>query len=360
MMITEPDIKYCLFLCTHRNEDKIPLNRMKRIFQTIQEQGVSVMSIKIGSIAKGTVNTMLSETLCLPPSLCSSLSSIIHNRTGGIILFVMNFLRSLNEEGLLWFNLSCRRWEYDIGGIQQKEVSEDVVQHMSERLTRLPRDMQLGLKLCSCLGASFDVNALMKGGPANEFDVEEFLPFSVEVSSWIFSPMFAKKANPDNFFLLRQGGFLQDDGHHRYSWAHDQVQQAAYDLIPVGKRESFHLLLGSRMFMRTPAEAVTNSIVIIVENMNQGIRLIKTRAQLHEVARLNLRAGKKAMASSSFDSATKYLLVGISLLNDDSWNSEYDLSIGLYDAGECKRLPTRIMQQHLAIRTIQSSAFSLL
>jgi predicted ATPase len=87
------------------------------------------------------------------------------------------------------------------------------------------------------------------------------------------------------------------------------------------------------MFMRTPAEELTNSIFIIVGNMNQGIRLIKTRAQTHEVARLNLKAGKKAIASS----AAKYLLVGISLLNDDSWNSEYDLSLGLYDAGECIR-----------------------
>jgi len=308
MMITEPDIKYCLFLCTHRIEDKIPQQRIKRMLRTIQEHGVSVTSIKIGAIAKDTVNTMLSETLCLPPSLCNPLSSIIHNRTGGIILFVMNFLRSLNEEGLLWFNLSTRRWEYDIAGIQQKEVSADVVQHMSQRMARLPRSMQFGLKLCSCLGASFDVNVLRKGGPANEFDVEEFLPFSVE------------------------GGFLREDGQGRYSWANDQVQQAAYALIPVRKRDSFHLLLGSKIFMRSPANELTNIIFTIVWNMNQGIRQLKTRSQFHEVARLNLKAGKQAMASSSYDSASKYLLVGVSLLDDDSWDSEYDLSLGIYDA----------------------------
>ena len=185
-MITEPDIKYCLFLCTYRDDDKLPQHRLKRNLQTIQEQGVSVISIKIGVVAKDTVSTMLSETLCLPPSLCNPLSTIIHNRTGGIILFVMNFLRSLNEEGFLWFNLRSRRWVYDIAGIHQKEVSVDVVEHMSQRMTRLPRDMQFGLKLCSCLGASFDVNALKKGGSASEFDVEEFLPFSVEVSLFDF------------------------------------------------------------------------------------------------------------------------------------------------------------------------------
>lgn len=160
------------------------------------------MSIKIGTIAKDAVNTMLSETLCLPPSICNPLSSIIHNRTGGIILFIMNFLISLNEEGLLWFNLSTRRWDYDIAGIQEKEVSADVVQHMSQRMKRLPKMIQYGLKLCSCLGASFDVNTLRKGGPKNDFDVEEFLPFSVEVSSCCFCLILAIKKERTNFFCL--------------------------------------------------------------------------------------------------------------------------------------------------------------
>lgn len=112
------------------------------------------------------------------------------------------------------------------------------------------------------------------------------------------------------------------------------MQQAAYALIPVRKRDSFHLLLGSKIFMRSPANELTNIIFTIVWNMNQGIRQLKTRSQFHEVARLNLKAGKQAMASSSYDSASKYLLVGVSLLDDDSWDSEYDLSLGIYDAGK--------------------------
>ena len=87
--------------------------------------------------------------------------------------------------------------------------------------------------------------------------------------------------------------------------------------------------------MRKPAEELTNIIFVIVGNLNQGIGQLRTRDQFHEVAKLNLKAGKTAIASSSFDSAAKYLLVGISLLNDDSWNNEYELSLGLYDAGEC-------------------------
>ena len=89
--------------------------------------------------------------------------------------------------------------------------------------------------------------------------------------------------------------------------------------------------------MRSPADELSDIIFTIVWNMNQGIGQLKTRSQFHEVARLNLKAGKQAMASSSYDSASKYLLVGVSLLNDESWDNEYELSLGLYDAGKCKK-----------------------
>lgn len=87
--------------------------------------------------------------------------------------------------------------EYDSGGIEQKEISEDVsdifsidiinvwlpiliqvfvlqvVVHMSERMTRLPHGMQLGLKLSACLGSKFDVYTLEKGIPGNDLDINE-------------------------------------------------------------------------------------------------------------------------------------------------------------------------------------------
>ena len=110
MMVTDPDIAYCLFVGVYRDNESSATQRLKKLLCGIQEQGVSVMSMGIGPIEKESVNTILSETLCLPPRLCQSLSTTIHNKTGGIALFVINFLESLNEEGLLWFNLSSRRW----------------------------------------------------------------------------------------------------------------------------------------------------------------------------------------------------------------------------------------------------------
>lgn len=124
----------------------------------IQEQGIDVVNIKIGErylsslnaifyessnlcdycslgpIEKECVNTLLSDVLCVPLSLCRSLSDVVHSKTGGVILFILRFLASLNNDGDLWFSMTKRRWMYDLEQIRQKEIHDDVVTHMTEVL----------------------------------------------------------------------------------------------------------------------------------------------------------------------------------------------------------------------------------
>ena len=85
-----------------------------------------------GPIEKKFVNTLLSEALCMPPSLCRPLSNVVHSKTGGIIMFVLRFLASLNDERDLWFSMSSRRWMYNLEEIRLKEIHGDVVSHMTE------------------------------------------------------------------------------------------------------------------------------------------------------------------------------------------------------------------------------------
>jgi predicted ATPase len=75
-------------------------------------------------------------------------------------------------------------------------------------------------------------------------------------------------------------------------------------------------------------------IFFIVDNMNRGYKLIDEPDQNYEVSQLNLEAGEKALSSSAFHSAAKYLLTGLSLLGPESWETKYKLTIRLYDAGK--------------------------
>ena len=225
-------------------------------------------------------------------------------------MFVLRLLTSLNDEGLVWYCMSSRRWMFDLQRIELKEMSEDVVKHMTEHMSRLPKKMQMGLKLCACLGPNFDAVVLEKA---------------------------RKGANIGDNFLEScvEDGFLQTKGNSSYyTWAHDQVQQAAYELIPLQQREKFHLLIGSRLLLSTPSSEIEEFIFYIVDNMNRGLNLVVNPYQKYEVAELNLKAGEKVLERHSFHSSVKYLMTGISLLESDSWEKKYSLTIRLYDAGQ--------------------------
>ncbi len=236
-------------------------------------------------------------------------SNVVHRKTGGVIMFILRLLASLNDEGLILYSINSRRWMFDLQKIELKEMSEDVVKHMTEHMSRLPGKVQLGLKLCACLGPSFHATFLEKARKDAAIG-DDFLETCVEE------------------------GFLQTEGGSSYKWSHDQVQQAAYGLIPLQRREKFHLLIGSRLLLSTSPSEMEVIIFHIADNINRGAKLLDNLEHKFEVAELNLRAGEKMLQQQSFHSAVKYLLSGISLLEDDSWRTKYSLSLRLYDAGK--------------------------
>ena len=75
-----------------------------------------------------------------------------------------------------------------------------VVEHMSERITRLPQGMQLGLKLSACLGSKFDAFTLERGTPENGIDINEFLCFAVEVRATVIIDCFLSQVYYLTFF----------------------------------------------------------------------------------------------------------------------------------------------------------------
>jgi predicted ATPase len=240
---------------------------------------------------------------CTPLTIIEPLSRVIRNKTGGVILFVINFLKSLYEEGLIYFNPTTLRWEYDLNRITQREVPGDVIKFLGGRIVRLPREVQAGLKIAACLGATFDLVVLQKAHRSLDF-----LTLAVE------------------------NGFLQEIAPNQYTWCHDQLQEAAYSLIPMNKRESTHLLIGARIYLNSDPGEVQSLIHDIVRNMNMGMNKLDTQERKTELARLNLAAGEQSRKASAFYSAANYFMTGVGLLDSDWQNTSYDLAMKLFNS----------------------------
>lgn len=149
------------------------------------------------ALGKEAVNTLISEAMCLPPSLSQPLSTIIHSKTAGSPLFCVNFL----TDGLIRFNLTTRRWDYDIKSILTKEIPLSVVQYMKSQMVKLPLSFRLVLKLASCLGNHFDYATFLKAKVKSDYDLDTVLP------------------------LVCQLGLLYKLAPGKFMWAHDQVRQ---------------------------------------------------------------------------------------------------------------------------------------
>jgi signal transduction histidine kinase/CheY-like chemotaxis protein len=115
-----------------------------------------------------------------------------------------------------------------------------------------------------------------------------------------------------------------------FKFQHDRIQQAAYSLFPDDDRKSIHYQIGRHILLNTQQCDIEKKIFDIVGHLNQGIELIQDDKEKMELAKLNLKAGKKAKISAAYYQSTEFLNHGICLLLDDAWENHYCLTFELY------------------------------
>ncbi len=202
MLMLDPSIEHFGILGCYRDNE---VDRRHPLFGLLEavRQNVNLTSIHVGPIERECVNSIVSDALCLPPSLCRPLSAVVHQKAGGVILFIVRFLNLLNKQGYLVFCLKSRRWTWDLEKIKARRVSDDVVVHTTLQMNSLPKPIQTGLMSAACLGSNFNGSILRGTIEDKEFDVESFVESS------------------------KDGGFIEESGPGSYRWTHDQIQQAA-------------------------------------------------------------------------------------------------------------------------------------
>ena len=122
---------------------------------------------------------------------------------------------------------------------------------------------------------------------------------------------------------MRSGLIFRGDDSYRF--LHDRVQEAAYSLIPKELRAEAHLRIGMLLAAHTPPAKRDEAIFEIVNQLNRGSHLIASVEERERVADLNLIAGRRAKASTAYDSALKYLRAGSALLTEETWERHYEL-----------------------------------
>ncbi|MGE3727639.1 MAG: AAA family ATPase [Candidatus Sericytochromatia bacterium] len=315
---------HLLLVGAYRNNEVSPRHPMMLTLDEIQKWGNPINQVQLDNLSKAHLAVLLQETLNHPPAI-SELLDLIAEKTLGNAFFVGQFLTSLHEAHWLTFDFQTRKWQWDIEVIKRKEITDNVITFMSNKIKKLPQNTQEALKLAACIGNQFDLALLshLAEGPAQE-TARAVQACLVE---GLISPL------QDIYQLRVMVTEGNGSGHsEQYKFIHDRVQQAAYALLSEPEREILHLRVGKLLLEQVQNQTADSESQLfdLVEHLHLALNLVETPAERLQIAQLSLQAGKRAKLSAAYESAFKYLKTGLSCLPENAWDSEYDLTFEIY------------------------------
>jgi PAS domain S-box-containing protein len=326
-LVCHPETRHLLIVGAYRDNEVTPTHPLMRRLDEVRKAGARVSSIVLGPLAPEHLAALVSEALRCRVEEARPLADLVHEKTAGNPFFAIQFLTALDEERLIELDPRTGAFRWDVAKIRAKAFTDNVVDLMIGKLQRLPEATKTALKQLACLGHSAEIALLtmVHGVPEEE-------------------------THADLREVARAGLILRVDG--RYTFLHDRVQEAAYSLIPEGERAAVHLGIGRLLLAHTAPSQLDEKVFEIVNQLDRGIMLIRSREERERAAELNLIAGKRARASTAYDSALKYLSAGSALLEQNSWDLRYELTFALelYRA-ECEYLTADLSaaEAHLAM-----------
>ncbi|MEK0190824.1 trifunctional serine/threonine-protein kinase/ATP-binding protein/sensor histidine kinase [Microcoleus anatoxicus] len=334
-LIADPDQQYLLLIGAYRDNEVSPTHPLIQTVEEIEKTGTVVNNIVLQPLDLENVTELVAEALNNSTEKVKNLAELICNKTGGNPFFLTQLLQALYQDNLLKFDFSPLEgkggWNWSIDEIQAIGITDkSVVELVASRIEKLPAATQEVLKLAACVGDKFalDVISLVSEASANttatELDSALQAGLILPLSDAYRIPLVFDKSESINLKL--------DTSRVSYRFLHDRVQQAAYSLIPEDQKQSTHLKIGQLLLQNTPAEKLEENIFDIVNQLNVGIDTISQQAEKIDLARLNLTAGRKAKAANAYEAAVRYLRVAMGLLPADCWESQYDLTLAIYES----------------------------
>lgn len=328
LMMSDDRTKYFCLIGAYRDNEVGATHPLMMTLDLLKHEQVIISQYYLSPLNLEQINQLIADTLHKPAEQVESLAELVLRKTQGNPFFVGEFLKRLYQENLLKFapfysnpDYNQGGWQWNIREIEAVGITDNVVELMIQKLRKLPADTQQVLRLGACLGNQFDLNtiSLIHGKEA----VGTFRDLWPAIKEDLIQPISDLQFTQEqlfNFPLLVLN----------YQFLHDRVQQAAYGLIDDSQKKAVHLQIGRMFLMNTPVEYRSDRAFELVDHLNVGRELITATEEKLELAALNLAAAKKAKDANAYQAAKNYLIAGVELLPENSWDGDYDLTFALY------------------------------
>src|SRR5258707_2047846 len=159
-LVTQSEVRHLLLVGAYRDNEVSPSHPLLRTLDAIRKAGALVQEINLAPLAQEDLGRLIADTLSRTPDWAAALARLVHEKTGGNPFFAIQFISALAEEGLLSFDHDAAGWRWELDRVQARGSTDNVVDLMVGRLTRLSVETQAALQQLACLGNVAEITML--------------------------------------------------------------------------------------------------------------------------------------------------------------------------------------------------------
>lgn len=329
-LLTSQDIRCLLLIAAYRDNEVYAGHPLLRTLTILESHRGVLQHVTPGPLQLADVTRLIQDVMHGTRAEVEPLAQVVLEKTAGNPFFVIQFLRTLHQEGYLLFDQQQQRWTYHLERIAGAAITDNVIDLMTRKIQRLSAATQHLVMLAACIGNPFDRNTLAMVSEstltATAAGLHEALAEGLILPAARHYDVTARQA-------------ADTAAVPTYVFLHDRVQQAAYALIPAAQQQSVHLTVGRLLQARAQQEQTEAQLFDIAHHLNLGSHLMTDETERLALAGLNLRAGQKAKSATAYEAARNHLETGLGLLPEAPWEWPYDLVFALHlEAAECQYL----------------------
>jgi len=339
-LITSESSQNLLLIGSYRNKEVYPAHYLNQVKEKIISSSTKLSEIYLRPLNKEAARELIKDTLRKnhEDKDFKELADLLYNQTQGNPFYLNQIIKYIYKEKILKFNFDNDSWEWKIKQIKEIGIFDrNLIELIISNIKKLPIPTQEILQIAACIGNRFDLETLGIVKEKNQLSIAKDLWGALEAG--LISPLSRSYNLPRECASSETTEIQLKNVRIEYKFLHDRIQQAAHILMKENQKKATHLLLGKLLLKCNNSSLKEENIFDIVNHFNIGSSLLKSNLEKQQLARLNLRAGKKAKNSTAYNTAYKYLSLGISILPANSWQNDYRLTWKLHlEAAECALL----------------------
>jgi PAS domain S-box-containing protein len=287
--------------------------RLNTALEGIANRREKVLDIALTNLAFSDVERLLTDAMGQRADQVAPLAELVLQKTGGNPYFVVEFVRALHEERLIYVDAGHHAWRWDLDRIDRRPVTDNVAELLADKLVRLPAASREVLEHLACMGSETSATMLSITLALPPAQVAVLLEDAVEAR------------------LLKVVG-------ENYAFVHDRVQEAAYGLIGSNERQVLHAALGHALLSGLDPVGQDEHLFDIADHFSRGAGSVEALPDPRPICQVYLAAARRAKLTSAYVSALRYVKAGLDLLSRGALDDN-DLLFALeLELAECELL----------------------